>query len=72
MIDKSLNGINCGNIKTTVEQLNGSDNETTQSSFYNVTLFQTDSLLEETVCRAEIESQKLISTISGTMAPIGN
>lgn len=74
MIDKSMNGINCGNVNVTVKQLlNDTFNEYAHTTFYNATNFGVyrNSSLEEEVCRAEIESQKLISTISGYMAPIG-
>lgn len=78
MMDKSLNGINCGNVSVTVEHslLNetADELESAHSTYYNVTSSGTYSnlSLQQMVCRAEIESQKLISTISGYMAPIGN
>lgn len=81
MMDKSLNGINCGNVSVTGMTVEHSllsktadELESAHSTFYNVTSSGTHSnlSLEQMVCRAEIESQKLISTISGYMAPIGN
>lgn len=74
MIDKGLNAINCGNINLTVVQLNKTMNELEIAAFYNVNSFGTFSplSLKQEVCRAEKESQKLISTISGYMAPLGD
>lgn len=73
MIDKAKNGINCGNINVTVDQLNKTnyDLENGKAAFYNVTS-DSFSLLEQEVCRAEVESQKLVSTISGYTSIIGD
>lgn len=76
MIDKAMNGINCGQLNVTVEQLNETAHELEKANatFYNVRssgAYPPISLGQE-VCRAEIESQKLVSTISGYMAPLGN
>lgn len=73
MIDKAINGINCGHINVTVEQLNRTTHhlEEGNATFYNITS-NSHLLLEQEVCRAEVESQKLISTINGYMAPFGD
>ncbi|KAG4076792.1 hypothetical protein HA402_009138 [Bradysia odoriphaga] len=75
MIDKALNGIHCGNIDVTVEQLNRTVEEfekNAQSTAYDIKNGTNYSLIQQEACRAEIESQKLISTISGYMAPLGD
>ncbi|XP_037049233.1 uncharacterized protein LOC119083602 [Bradysia coprophila] len=73
MIDKALNGIHCGNVDVTVEQLNRTVEESeknAESTAYDVKNGTDYSLIQQEACRAEIESQKLISTISGYMAPL--
>lgn len=76
MIDKSINGIHCGNVTVTLEKLNETSTElgNAHATFYNVTTSAPYShfSLEQKVCRAEIESQKLISSISGYTAASGD
>ena len=57
-----------------IEELNKTTHkiDETTSMVYNVTHTQVPSSLEQEVCRAEIESQKLISMLHGYMAPIGD
>ncbi len=66
-----MNAIKCNNVM--IEQLNQTTNrfENVETTFYNVTMSASNMSFEQEVCRAEIESQKLISTISGTLAPLG-
>lgn len=74
MIDKATNGITCGDADVTVEQLNRTANvfvANAQSTVYDVN-GTSNSFIQQEACRAEIESQKLISTISGYMAPFGD
>lgn len=77
MIDKSINGIHCGNLNVSlVGQFNPLN--CTGYEFDDFTFLQTSGnysqkmSFEETVCCAEIESQKLLSTIAAIMAPIGD
>lgn len=74
MIDKATNGITCGDVDVTVEQLNQTANAfvaNAQSPVYDVNV-TSNSFIQQQACRAEIQSQKLISTISGYMAPFGD
>lgn len=87
MMDKALNGINCGEVSNRQESLlSAQDNVTniTTSFFtnpndtvvaddwkFNTNFNSTNHDFEMEVCRAERESQKLGSTISAYIAPFG-
>ncbi|KAJ6646334.1 Thymic stromal cotransporter like [Pseudolycoriella hygida] len=67
MIDKSLNSIDCSNATTyQIKETVYDDN----SGLHNTSMVYKNFSLEQEACRAEIESQKLISIVSGYMAPI--
>lgn len=87
MMNKALNDINCGDVSSRQESLMSAQdiftnitttfftnsNDTVETDDWNKeTLFNsTNHDFEMEVCRAERESQKLGSTISGYIAPFG-